>query len=74
MARNAKRNNQTDDFWAHEAEELPRADVGMVTTYAKRQKFFKAWVITSLVLLPIACWPSSPSCRSSSKSPTSHRL
>ncbi|ACL42351.1 hypothetical protein Achl_4400 (plasmid) [Pseudarthrobacter chlorophenolicus A6] len=54
MARNAKRNNQTDDFWAHEAEELPRADVGMVTTYAKRQKFFKAWVITSLVLLPIA--------------------
>lgn len=54
MARNAKRNNPADDFWGREAEELPRADVEAVNGTVKRLKLFKAWVITSVVLLPVA--------------------
>jgi hypothetical protein len=56
MARNAKRNtrNQPDDFWANEADELPRADVEAVQTTIKKLKLYKAWVISSVVLLPIA--------------------
>lgn len=54
MARNAKRNNPADDFWGRDAEELPRADVELVQGQEKRLKFFKAWVITSVVLLPVA--------------------
>lgn len=56
MARNAKRNtrNQADDFWGNDAEELPRADVEAVQGTVKKLKLFKIWVITSVVLLPIA--------------------
>lgn len=54
MARTAKRNTHHDDFWAHEAEELPRADIGSVESTSKRIKFVKAWIIGSIVLLPIA--------------------
>jgi hypothetical protein len=56
MARNAKRNtrNQSEDFWGNDAEELPRADVESVQLTAKRIKLYKVWVISSVVLLPIA--------------------
>lgn len=54
MARNAKRTTAPEDFWAHEAEELPRADIGAVQTASKRIKLVKAWLIGSVILLPIA--------------------
>lgn len=56
MARNAKRNTRTqsDDFWGNDAEELPRADVETVQTTVKRIKLYKIWVVSSVVLLPIA--------------------
>lgn len=56
MARNAKRNTRTqsDDFWGNDAEELPRADVETVQLTVKRIKLYKIWVISSVVLLPIA--------------------
>ncbi|WP_422759089.1 hypothetical protein [Paenarthrobacter sp. C1] len=55
MARNAnKNNNRPDDFWLHDAEELPRADVGAVRTTVKRMKLVKIWIVSSCVLLPIA--------------------
>lgn len=54
MARTAKRNNQTDDFWGNDAEELPRADVEAVQSTVKRIKFYKIWVISSVALMPIA--------------------
>ena len=56
MARNAKSNhrNQADDFWAKEAEELPRADVAAVQTNGRRIKLYKVWVVASVVLLPVA--------------------
>lgn len=52
MARN--KNKPADDFWGHEAEELPRADVQTPLTHGKRIKLYRVWVITSVVLLPIA--------------------
>lgn len=56
MARNAKRSNSSpsDDFWALEAEELPRADVATVHSAARRIRLFRIWVVASVVLLPIA--------------------
>jgi hypothetical protein len=56
MARNAKRTakNQSEDFWGNDAEELPRADVESVQLTTKRLKLYKVWVISSVVLLPVA--------------------
>ncbi|MBG0738699.1 hypothetical protein IV500_04595 [Paeniglutamicibacter antarcticus] len=56
MARNAKRttNKQADDFWGHDAEELPRADVESMQLTGKRIKLYKVWVVSSVVLLPVA--------------------
>lgn len=56
MARNGTRNtrNQADDFWGNDAEELPRADVEAVHSTTKRLRLYKIWVISSVVLLPVA--------------------
>lgn len=55
MARNANRKTDPkDNFWEHDAEELPRADMASVDLNAKRQKLYRIWVAGSVVLLPIA--------------------
>lgn len=57
MATKRGKNQQTsepDKFWGHLAEELPRADIDLVTKADKRAKLYRIWVRGSLVLLPIS--------------------
>lgn len=53
-AKGRKKNNHEDDFWLSGVEELPRADVAMATKSTKRMRFYRRWIVASVVIAPIS--------------------